>query len=138
MRFSVDTLSLRELEALIVAAERRLKLLASRRPPSVVRRELDALAANHGYTVGELVAVPEVVRPPARKARRKVAKVAPKYRDPANVRNVWSGRGNVPRWLSEKIKRGHSRADFLIPGLAKPTAKARKVGKRSVFKAGGG
>ena len=42
----------------------------------------------------------------------------------------------MPRWLSDKVNRGHSVTDFLIPGLARPTEKSsRRLGQRSVVKA---
>ncbi|WP_425492083.1 H-NS family nucleoid-associated regulatory protein [Novilysobacter selenitireducens] len=63
------------------------------------------------------------------------ARAAPKYRDPGNRRHTWSGRGRMPRWLADKVKRGHSVTDFLIPGLARPTAKSsHRIGQRSVVK----
>lgn len=48
-------------------------------------------------------------------ARRGQARtpVPPKYRNPATGQ-TWSGRGRMPRWLSEAKERGHSRDDFLI------------------------
>ena len=40
--------------------------------------------------------------------------VAPKYRNPDNPSETWSGRGVPPKWLAEKIAAGGSREDFLI------------------------
>ncbi|WP_425479984.1 hypothetical protein [Lysobacter gummosus] len=43
----------------------------------------------------------------------------------------------MPRWLAQKTKHGRSISDFLIPGLAKPTArKANSIGKRTLIKQG--
>jgi len=73
---------------------------------------------------------------PKKRRKRKLPKVEPKYRDPDNARNTWSGRGSQPLWLAEKVKRGRHPTDFLIPGLARPTAKkVSPVGKRTVYKA---
>jgi DNA-binding protein H-NS len=41
--------------------------------------------------------------------------VEPKYRDPASG-STWSGRGRMPRWLSEAVGAGRSKAEFLISG----------------------
>lgn len=137
MTIDIEALSPRELQALIVAAEKRRQLVTTRRPIAAVRRTLAAVAAQAGYAVEELfgpaaAAPEETVR---KRARRKLGKAAPKYRDPENKRNTWSGRGSMPRWLAEKTKRGRSAADFLIPGLARPTErKKRPVGQRTVFK----
>lgn len=41
-------------------------------------------------------------------------KVAPKYRNPLNTSQIWSGRGMKPRWLVEQISQGRTLDDFLI------------------------
>ena len=136
MKIDIERLGLRELDLLLAAAEKRKKLLSSRRPLAVVRRELAAFAAAHGYAIEELIDLSSnssVVKPLSR--RRKRLKVAAKYRDPENKRNTWSGRGQMPKWLADRTKRGQSAADFLIPGLGRPTAKKGSlVGRKSVFK----
>ena len=136
MRFDLEKFSSRELDQLIATAEKRKKLLSKRRPVAVVRADLTAMVASHGYTVEELLGSQTPADPQrTRGKRKKIGKVAVKYRDPENKRNTWSGRGSKPRWLAEKIKRGMSAADFLIPGLARPTEKkSNRVGQKSVFK----
>ena len=138
MKIDVDALSLRELDALLVAAERRKAVLSRRRPVAVVRAELIAFVLSQGYAIDELVDAAPPGPVAARRAKKgKREKVAAKYRDPQNRRNTWSGRGRMPHWLAEKTKRGQSAADFLIPGLARPTAKkSSPIGQRTVFKQG--
>ncbi|KAB8198747.1 H-NS histone family protein [Lysobacter maris] len=139
MKVALEHYSLAELTQLIKAAERRLKELAKRRPVAQVRRELALLAAKNGYTIEQVLDTPTAEKAIAKRRKRKPGKVAPKYRDPGNPRNTWSGRGSQPRWLAEKVKRGHSPADCLIPGLAKPTAKQVKPGgQRTLYKANAG
>ena len=41
-------------------------------------------------------------------------KVAPKFRNPDNSTEVWSGRGLQPRWLRAAMKGGKSIEDFRI------------------------
>lgn len=135
MPIDIDALSPRKLDALIAAAEKRRALLSQRRGVAVVRDELSAVATRHGYTIEELFGAHAPKAPPRTStARRKTAKVAAKYRDPQNKRNTWSGRGSMPRWLAAKTRQGHSATDFLLPGLSKPTANTRAIGKRTVFK----
>lgn len=142
MKIDVDKLSLRELTSLLTAAERRKRQISNRRPAAAVRRQVIALAAQHGYTIEELYgdrldgAAPAAASAGKKpRARRKLGKVAAKYRDPDNKRNTWSGRGRMPRWLAQKTKHGRSVADFLIPGLAKPTArKSSAIGRRTLIK----
>ncbi|QQQ02519.1 H-NS family nucleoid-associated regulatory protein [Lysobacter enzymogenes] len=139
MNFNIDELSLRELTSLLTSAEKRKQLLSKRRPAASVRRQAVALAAKHGYTIEELFGEQPTAPPIRRKrgARRKPAKIAPKYRNPDNERNTWSGRGSMPRWLAKKIRFGQHPSDFLVPGLARPTArKTDSIGKRTLVKRG--
>ena len=133
---NIDLLTLSEIESLLGAARRRKAVLAKRRPPSVVRKELIGLAESHGYAIDELFVVQSAPRAPAGRARKTAhKKVPPKYRDPANRRNTWSGRGRMPRWLADKVRRGERVADYLIPGLARPNEKSgRAIGRRTVYK----
>jgi DNA-binding protein H-NS len=49
------------------------------------------------------------------KGGRARGKVAPKYRDPKNPANTWTGRGRTPLWMVAAMKRGKAKkADFLI------------------------
>jgi DNA-binding protein H-NS len=60
----------------------------------------DIAAAMGSKTKGKKVAV-KAVGTKAPKAKRASAgkKVAPKYRDPANPSNTWTGRGRMPQWV---------------------------------------
>lgn len=50
-----------------------------------------------------------------RKPRKaKAAKVAIKYRDPANPENTWSGRGRMAGWLASKVKQGAKAETYLV------------------------
>jgi DNA-binding protein H-NS len=59
--------------------------------------------------------------------------IAPKYRNPDNPSETWSGRGLKPRWMSALLKeRGRKVEDFLIVGkssAASSAKQARKTGK---------
>lgn len=137
MNIDIDKLNLRELTALLAAAEKRKHLLSKRRSVASVHRQAVALAARHGYTIEELFGDQPAAKPTRRKrrVRPKSTKIAPKYRDPDNELNTWSGRGSMPRWLAKKIRFGQHATDFLIPGIAKPTArKINSIGKQTLVK----
>ena len=133
---NIEKLSLSELESLLLAAEKRKALISRRRPPSVVRNELIALADSYGYAISEILDVSHAPPVVANRSRaQKQGKVSPKYRDPENRRNTWSGRGLMPRWLTDKVRRGARVTDYLIPGLARSTVKnLRSIGRRTVYK----
>jgi DNA-binding protein H-NS len=46
--------------------------------------------------------------------RRKYPRVFPKYQNPNEPSETWSGRGKQPRWLAAALKTGHKIEDFVI------------------------
>jgi DNA-binding protein H-NS len=50
----------------------------------------------------------------ARRERRKYPTVFPKYRNPNEPSETWSGRGKQPRWLTAALKTGQRIEEFVI------------------------
>jgi DNA-binding protein H-NS len=50
----------------------------------------------------------------APRERRKYPRVVPKYRNPEEPSETWSGRGKQPRWLAAALKTGHKIEEFVI------------------------
>ncbi|MFT4173409.1 MAG: H-NS histone family protein [Rhodocyclaceae bacterium] len=50
----------------------------------------------------------------AKKAGAPRAKVAPKYRNPADDTQTWTGRGRKPQWVAQQLDQGKSLDDLLI------------------------
>ena len=46
--------------------------------------------------------------------RRKYPRVLPKYQNPNEPFETWSGRGKQPRWLTAALKTGHTIDEFII------------------------
>jgi DNA-binding protein H-NS len=46
--------------------------------------------------------------------RRPYPRVLPKFRNPSQPSETWSGRGKQPRWLAAKLRSGKRIEDFLI------------------------
>jgi DNA-binding protein H-NS len=46
--------------------------------------------------------------------RRPYPRVVPKYRNPQQPGESWSGRGKKPRWLVAQLKSGHKMEEFRI------------------------
>jgi DNA-binding protein H-NS len=55
----------------------------------------------------------------APRERRKYPRVFPKYRNPNEPSETWSGRGKQPRWLAAALRTGHTIEEFAI-GNAEP------------------
>ena len=47
-------------------------------------------------------------------SRKPRAKVKPKYRNPANKSETWTGRGKRPRWFNAALAAGKKEKDLLI------------------------
>jgi DNA-binding protein H-NS len=54
----------------------------------------------------------------APRKRRKYPRVFPKYRNPKEPSETWSGRGKQPRWLAAALSTGHTIEEFVISKAA--------------------
>lgn len=63
----------------------------------------------------------EDLRPTKPKKERKPRDVTPRYRDPSNPENTWSGgKGRKPKWLADLLEAGRSLEEFEIAGASPP------------------
>ena len=123
MAVDLDGLSPKELDALISKAKQRKQTLAKRSSPAEVTKALAATAKKHGWTLAELFGAGKGSpkgptakasgTPKVRKSTTKGTKVAAKYRHP-ETGQTWSGRGILPKWMTEEIAKGRKREDFAI------------------------
>ena len=125
MSVNLEGLSSKELAELIARANQRKKVLAKRKPANQVKAAVAKFLTSVGWTFDELYGRPGAAKTaasadaapkPARKSTkgRKLGKVAPKYRNPDNPKDTWTGRGKQPRWLAALTAKGRKLEDFLI------------------------
>ena len=120
MSVNIENLSSLELNALIQRARKRRSVLAKRKPALQTKAAVARLLKSAGWTFEELYGKGGNAAAPARKTARKGkaratgGKVAPKYRNPANAQETWSGRGRQPRWLAAQTAAGRKLDEFLI------------------------
>lgn len=119
MPMNIENLSSQELSALIKRANSRRKVLAKRKPANQTKAAVARLLKAAGWSFEELFGKGGTAAAPAKRAARKGkaksgSKVAPKYRNPANEKETWSGRGRQPRWLAALTGAGHKADEFLI------------------------
>lgn len=109
MTIDLSPLSVEELNALIIDAQ---QLIKAKRKNSIkqARARVEQMAAELGITVDELMAV-KAESTGETKARKKVE---PRYQNPANSAETWTGRGKQPRWLAALLAQGKQLDDFLI------------------------
>jgi DNA-binding protein H-NS len=103
------------LDALITLRDRINKMLSSERRQ--LQSMLSRLDGMHGF---DGVGRTKADRP------KKRGKVAPKYRNPANRDETWTGRGRQPRWLAAALKNGKDIADFAITHVGKTPKRRQK------------
>jgi DNA-binding protein H-NS len=65
---------------------------------------------------------------PPPKERRRYPRVLPKYRNPNEPSETWSGRGKTPRWLSAALKTGHTMDEFVIRDAESGKSATRRRG----------
>src|SRR5574337_331285 len=98
MAVDIKNLNSNQLNDLISKAQLRQDELRKEKVVKL-RQKVNALLKAEGYTF-------EDVFGPTRKARRSGSKVPPKYRNPANPAQTWSGRGKRPHWFNDALKAG--------------------------------
>lgn len=100
-----------ELETLIEKASHRRKLISSKRVVKVRERILSILS-KQGLSIDEVFTADAGPNVPFVKIRK--YKVKPKYRNPGNPAQTWTGRGISPIWFRNALAAGHRKQDMLI------------------------
>jgi DNA-binding protein H-NS len=130
MAINLDSLSPAELQALIKSAEAQMQS-ARKNHVQEVRAKIEGLLKSAGLTIDEVYP-----RRGRQGSKGPKAAVAPKYRNPENPAQTWSGRGKRPLWFSEALKKKGVTADsMLIGGSAPKSAPAKKVAPKAAKKA---
>jgi DNA-binding protein H-NS len=133
MAINIDALSHKELEDLITTAESHIKASRAANIKSV-RDKIEALLTSNGLTLADVFSL--------RGGKGgKTGSVAPKYRNPSNAAQTWSGRGKRPLWFVEALKGRGVTADSLLiadavknPSPAKTPKPAKVAGKKAAPK----
>ena len=106
MAVDIKSLNQNQLTELISKAQVRQGELRKEKVVKL-RQKVHALIQSEGYTFEDIFGT-------ARKAKRSGGKVAPKYRNPANPAQTWSGRGKRPHWFNDALKAGKKEKDLAI------------------------
>jgi DNA-binding protein H-NS len=115
----VEKLSYDELIALKGKVEKALEAKKSEHVGHV-RAQIHAQLEKAGLSMADVLG--HEVKPSASSVKVKQrgpvkgSKVAPKFRNPKNAEQTWSGRGLKPRWLQEALDRGQKLESFKIKG----------------------
>lgn len=102
-KVDLQSMSLKELLELEVRLKKAISE-AKERERAELKNQIEELAQMSGFSVNELFS--------ARSTKGKT--VAPKYMNPENKSETWTGRGRKPRWLVAKLEEGAKLEDFAI------------------------
>ncbi|QND75282.1 H-NS family nucleoid-associated regulatory protein [Tardiphaga robiniae] len=91
-----------------------------------LEKRLAQLRREEHYAAPEELDLPGRAQP---RARRAYPRVLPKYRNPENPNETWSGRGKQPRWIAAALDAGRQIDDMLITNGSK-VAQASDNGHR--------
>lgn len=118
MKAQLKQMTRKQLEKLRADVDAALKALDAKDKKSALKAA-QAAARAHGFSLDELTAGEKAEKPAPRARRAKSdgdgrAKVAPKYRNPNNPEETWSGRGRAPGWMATHLQAGGKKDDLAI------------------------
>jgi DNA-binding protein H-NS len=106
MAIDLKSMNHNQLSDLIARAKARQDELVKEKAAKL-REKINALVKAEGFGLDEVLG-----RPGGRGKAR--GKVKPKYRNPADPSQTWTGRGKRPRWFSAALSSGRKEKDLLI------------------------
>ena len=120
MKFDLKSLSRKDLVKLRTNIDKALgRLDEADRKAALAAAEKAAQA--HGYSLADLTAgKPAKAEKPVAPKKASAAnddgraKVAPKYRNPADASQTWSGRGRAPKWVEAHLAAGGTKDQLAI------------------------
>ena len=105
MDVNINSLSLKELRDLQSQVAKAIASFEDRKKKEALV-ELEEKARALGYSLAELTGAPTVAR--------KRTPAMPKYANPTDANETWSGRGRKPRWFDAAMKAGSKPEDLAI------------------------
>lgn len=104
MEKNLNSLSLKELKELQSQVTKAIASFEDRKKKEALA-ELEERARAMGFSLAELTGATVV---------RKRAPAVPKYANPADRSDTWSGRGRKPRWFEAALNAGKTPEDLAI------------------------
>ena len=128
MAVKLDGLSPKKLQTLIAQAQSRMESARTEHIQSV-KAKIDALLKAQGLQLSEVYAGRG-----GKRGKRAGAGI-PKYRNPADPSQTWTGHGKKPTWFQQALKKSGVTADsLLITRAVTKKAPAKKAVKRATAK----
>jgi DNA-binding protein H-NS len=102
MDIDLESLSRDDLQKLIQDAQKALKTVDARRMAEA-KRAAEMATKQYGYSLEDVLA-----------SSSKGSKGAPKYANPDDRTQTWTGRGRKPNWLIDALAAGKSLEDMAL------------------------
>jgi DNA-binding protein H-NS len=104
-QINLEKLGLKELQELELRVEKAIAE-ARLKERSELKAEIEQMVADRGFTMSEIFST--------KRGSPKGRMVAPKYANPEDPSQTWTGRGRKPNWLVEKLEEGSEIEEFLL------------------------
>jgi DNA-binding protein H-NS len=112
MKFDLKSMNRKELEKLKSNVEKALGKLAEKDKKAALAAAVKAAAA-HGFSLADITE--SGTAPKKRKAKTGPKTVSPpKYKNPSDATQTWTGKGRQPTWFKEAVMSGTSPDDMEI------------------------
>ena len=103
MSIELNNMSKAELTKRSKDGEKALKTMESRRP-SEAKKAAESAAKEYGFSLDELLGGQP----------KKGSKSEPKYKNPADPSQTWTGKGRKPNWVNDALAAGKNMDDLQI------------------------
>lgn len=111
----INNLSIKQLLALKAKVDAAIEKKTGTQKKQQAAREAAKIARKFGFTLSEIVPFESDTAPKrARRTGDKRRKVSPKYQNPNEPYQKWSGRGRQPKWVIEHLDAGGTMDSILI------------------------
>lgn len=115
---NIKNLPTSELNRLITEAQAEIKKRTKAEKTDFlkeIKQKAKALGVSATSLLAELQADKKLSKTKATKKKKRVLpKVMPKYRNPDNAKETWTGRGRQPKWVEAQVAKGVSLTSMLI------------------------
>lgn len=107
MATNIDNMDLNELEALTKKTQQLIEQKKKEKIDQAYAQLVD-IAQSVDMTLDQLIAHGQ------KKKSKPTRKVAPRYRNPKDASQTWTGRGKQPRWVVDALAKGKKLDDLAI------------------------
>ena len=104
--------ALSRIEAQIRELQAKAESLKIERKPGI--KQLKAVLKKYKLDMSDIEVALKGSETGRKPSKLKGVKVKPKYRNPSNKQETWTGRGRRPKWVAAILKQGKKLEDFAI------------------------